>query len=246
VTVADSLVRFVPGLVRMRRRQLARRHLSGGGIEIGALHNPLELPPGATVRYVDRMPVAELREHYPELAGEQLVDVDVIDDGETLSTVGDESVDFVVANHFLEHCEDPIKALLNMFRVLRPGGVLYLAVPDKRFTFDRNRELTSLQHLVDDYENGADRSRRGHYEDWARHVDEVDEDRVAAHADELLARGYSIHFHVWTADEVQQLLARVRDDFGAGHDVAQFVRNGHENVFVLRKRVQASAAGEDG
>jgi SAM-dependent methyltransferase len=242
------LARLVPApsVIRVARRRLARRYLAGEGIEIGALHNPLELPPGASVRYVDRMPVTQLREHYPELAGEELVAVDVIDDGETLASLADESVDFVVANHFLEHCEDPIAALLSMFRVLRPGGVLYLAVPDKRLTFDRNRELTPLRHLVDDHRNGAEASRRGHYEDWARHVDEVAEERVAAHADALLERGYSIHFHVWTATEVQELLALVRDDYGAEHELEEFVRNGHENVFVLRKRPGVSPPPADG
>ena len=236
MTVAATLVRLTPGpVIRLRRRTLARRYLAGDGIEIGALHNPLELPDGARVRYVDRLPVEDLREHYPELEGEELVDVDVIDDGEELATIADESVDFVVANHFLEHCEDPIKALLSMFRVLRPGGIIYLAVPDKRYTFDRNRPVTPLEHLVADHRDGSERSRRQHYEEWARHVDEVDEQRVAAHADELIERGYSIHFHVWTDAEARRLLEAVRDEHGADHELEEFVRNGHENVFVLRK-----------
>jgi SAM-dependent methyltransferase len=236
VTVGATLVRLTPGpVIRRRRRTLARRYLAGEGIEIGALHNPLELPDGARVRYVDRLPVDELREHYPELEGEKLVEVDVIDDGEELATIPDESVDFVVANHFLEHCEDPIKALLNMFRVLRPGGVIYLAVPDKRYTFDRNRNVTPLEHLADDHRDGPERSRRQHYEEWARYVDEVAEERVPAHADELLERSYSIHFHVWTDAEARRLLDAVRDDHGAGHELEEFVRNGHENVFVVRK-----------
>ena len=45
------------------------RELASYGIEIGALHHPLPVPPEARVRYVDRMPVSELRRQYPELAG---------------------------------------------------------------------------------------------------------------------------------------------------------------------------------
>lgn len=80
----------------------------------------------------------------------------------------------MIANHFLEHCENPIKAFLNMLRVLRPGGILFLAVPDKRHTFDRDRPVTPLAHLVRDYEEGPGWSRKGHFEEWVRLVHKVD------------------------------------------------------------------------
>src|SRR5262245_25377283 len=57
------------------RRAVAAAFLRGHGIEIGALHQPLMLPPGANVTYVDRMTTAELRGHYPELADLALVNV---------------------------------------------------------------------------------------------------------------------------------------------------------------------------
>jgi hypothetical protein len=62
--------------VAFNRAAIARRFIQGSGIEIGALHNPLRMPRGAQVRYVDRMPVAELRRQYPELEGEELVEVE--------------------------------------------------------------------------------------------------------------------------------------------------------------------------
>ena len=108
------------------RGQLAAECLRGGGVEIGALHQPMPLPPGAGVTYVDRMTVEELRAHYPELAELELTPVDVVDDGERLATFEDESVDFVVANHFLEHCENPIGTIETHLRKLRPGGVAVL------------------------------------------------------------------------------------------------------------------------
>src|ERR1035438_1530581 len=90
------------------RQQLAAIYLRGEGLEIGALHSPLKVPRAARVRYVDRLPVAELRRQYPELASAHLVDIDIVDDGEKLSAVGAGTQEFVIANHFLEHCEDPI------------------------------------------------------------------------------------------------------------------------------------------
>src|SRR6185503_1848952 len=85
--------------VKLSRELIAETYISGLGIEIGALHNPLKLPAGATARYVDRLSVPELREQYPELASQELVNVDILADGELLETIPDSTQDFVVANH---------------------------------------------------------------------------------------------------------------------------------------------------
>jgi predicted SAM-dependent methyltransferase len=221
------------GSVPKNRREIAKRYLRGEGIEIGALHNPLEVPQSAHVRYVDHLSVEELREHYPELGDEPLVDVDIVDDGEQLSTIGNATQDFVIANHFLEHCEDPLGALGNMIRVLRHGGVVYLAVPDKRYTFDADRPVTSTDHLLRDHREGPESSRRGHYEEWARLVDKVE--KPEAHATALLERGYSIHFHAWTQTELLELLRTAADELDLDFDIELMLKNGHEVVFVLRK-----------
>jgi predicted SAM-dependent methyltransferase len=244
--LATSLRRFssLRFGVAFNRSAIARRFIQGSGIEIGALHNPLRMPRGAEVHYVDRMPVAELRRQYPELEGEELVEVDVIDDGERLDSIADDSQDFVVANHFLEHSENPIGALLNMFRVLRSGGIIYLAVPDKRFTFDLKRPTTPLEHVVRDYEEGPEHARRAHFEEWARLVDEVPEGDLERRVGQLLAIDYSIHFHVWTQVDVLELLVALRDRFAVSYDLELAVRNEHENIFILRKLATAPAGNE--
>ena len=52
------------------RETIADVFLRGDGIEIGALHQPLPVPPSARVKYVDRMPAPELRRQYQELEAE--------------------------------------------------------------------------------------------------------------------------------------------------------------------------------
>ena len=151
--------------VRAARRSLARRFLAGEGLEIGALNLPLTLPRGARVRYVDRMSVADLRREYPEWATWDLIEPDIVDDGETLATVPDASVDFVVANHFIEHTEDPLGTLANHLRVLRPGGVLFMAVPDMRHTPDATRAPTTVEHVDRDHREGPAGSRARHFVD---------------------------------------------------------------------------------
>jgi SAM-dependent methyltransferase len=221
------------------RRELAARFLFGEGLEIGPLHLPMAMPPHAKARYVDRMLVDDLRREYPELADWNLTPVDVVDDGEKLTTVAAESQDFIVANHFLEHCENPIRTIETHLGKLRPGGVLFYAVPDKRFTFDFRRSVTPLEHMVADYEEGPERSRAEHYEQWAREVfpkEGESEEEVLLRARELEAAAYSIHMHVWTQAEFLKLILNCREHFGEAFDIEASARQGIEFMVVLRKR----------
>jgi SAM-dependent methyltransferase len=216
------------------RAWIARHYLRGTGIEIGALNSPVTVPKGVKVRYVDRMGAADLKRSYPECEG--IVETDIIADGERLGNLADGTQDFVVANHFLEHCQDPIGAIGHMLRVTRPSGVVYLAIPDKRYTFDRDRAVASIEHVLRDHEEGPEGSRRGHFEEWVTLVKKVS-DRADAErqVDRLLAADYSIHFHVWTQVEMFELLIVLRRKYGLDFEVETFLRNGDECIFILRK-----------
>lgn len=236
-----------PPMYLDERAQFAAHFLQGEGLEIGALHQPLTVPPQATVHYVDRMTSPELRREYPELAGWDLTEVDVVDDGETLATVPAESQDFIIANHFLEHTENPIGTIETHLSKLKPGGVLFYAVPDKRYTFDFRRSPTPIEHMVGDYENGPEGSRREHYDEWCRLVIDEESDSVgtpeqaaseewvAKRARELEGAKYSIHMHVWTQAEFLRLILDIRERLGDAFDVEVAGRVAIEFVVVLRK-----------
>lgn len=223
------------------RLSVSRGLLRGQGLEIGALHWPLPVPSGASVRYVDRFDVEGLRAHYPELRDKQLVPVDVIDDGETLATQPDESQDFIIANHFLEHTEDPVRTIKNHLRVLRGGGHLYLAVPMKDATFDVLRPVTPLAHILHDHANGPEGSRTSHYEEWARQVDKVPEDEVDAKVSELLEQQYSIHFHVWDEPAFLSFIGHLENELGLPMRVVLTRRNRHELIVIAEKVSQTAA-----
>jgi predicted SAM-dependent methyltransferase len=216
------------------RRRLAARYLSGAGIEIGALHLPLRLHPGATARYLDHVNTAELRRRNSEV-GPQIVEVSLVDDGERLGTVADQSVDFIVANHFIEHCEDPIGTIRNHLRVVRPGGRVFMAVPDPRRSFDRRRPSTSWDHLLRDFEQGPEGSRTGHYEEWMRLVENVEPAWVevrARHAEEI---GRRIHFHVWSRGDFRSLLRASADQLEFPLDVETVRPNLSEFVAIFTR-----------
>jgi SAM-dependent methyltransferase len=217
-----------------RNRIVGQFIRKGCGIEIGALHHPVKVSRGVQVKYVDRLTVEKLREQYPELSKMQLVEGDIIADGETLEPVGNSTQDFVIANHFLEHCQNPILAIENMLRVLKTGGILFVSIPDKRYSFDVDRPVTSYGHLLKDYLEEPEVSRRQHFEEWVRLVNKATDDRkVESEVKRLMEINYSIHFHVWTEAEMIELFLRQKSthDF----EIELFSRNIKEMIFVVRK-----------
>jgi predicted SAM-dependent methyltransferase len=215
------------------RGVIAAIYLKGAGIEIGALHQPLSVPRGARVQYVDRMTAPELQRHYPEISTSPFVAVDIIDDGEQLTKLADGSQDFVIANHFLEHCQNPIRTFQNFLRVLKPEGVLYVAVPDKRFTFDADRPPTTIEHVMRDFAEGPEWSKRQHFEEWSRLVNKAKEEHVPHEVEHLLGVDYSIHFHVWRAADLLELIATMQRFLQ--FELELLLRNGFETVLILRK-----------
>jgi hypothetical protein len=99
----EATIREKNTLINSKRNFLAERYISGHGIEIGAAQLPVRLPAKASVKYVDVFTADELREAFPLYKKLRIVDIDVVDDGEKLDKFKDNSLDFIIANHFLEH-----------------------------------------------------------------------------------------------------------------------------------------------
>jgi predicted SAM-dependent methyltransferase len=223
---------------------MATRFLRGAGLEIGALHMPMAVPASCKVTYVDRYDVDGLRRHYPELAGANLVPVDVVDDGEKLTTVAAESQDFIIASHILEHCQDPIGTIQRYLEVIKPGGVLFLAIPDKRYlTFDANRPVTPLQHLYRDYEEGPEWSYLGHVREFAQHWNMTGEEHEA-YIQKIISTNFSIHYHVWTQDDFIEALVDIRRRLALPFNIESVDFNiaRGEVIAVLRRQSKSTHA----
>jgi SAM-dependent methyltransferase len=227
----------IPEPMLARRKELGHQFLHGQGIEIGALHHPMSVPDDANVRYVDRLSVENLREHYPELNHLDLVNVDVVDDGEMLHHFPDNSLDFIIANHMLEHTENPLGTIRRHLRKVKPGGVLYYAIPDRRMSFDVDRKLTSFLHLVLDDRLGPALSRERHFREWVKYVTkEHDPVRAKAELEKLMRINYSIHFHVWQTDSFLKFIKRAMLYLFRRFRIEHFSQNDTEAVAILRKR----------
>jgi len=86
-------------------------------------------------------------------------------EGTDLRLVASNKYDFLLASHCLEHIANPVKAVQEWQRVLKPGGVLLLVLPYREVTFDHRRSITPFEHLKQDFENGIDETDLTHLEE---------------------------------------------------------------------------------
>jgi hypothetical protein len=194
----------------MEVREAIACSLDGFGLEIGAGASPFPVPPRCRVVYGDRLTYEQLcAEPYP---GQRLCDLvipDILTDLDTVGNVADESLDFLVACHVIEHTRNPIGSITAAWRKLKPGGRLVLVVPDKERTFDRDRPVTPLEHLLEDHAS-PDRARDyAHYEEFYTLAQPVPEFARRRAVERRFAEGYAIHYHVWTHDAFAEMLDHV-------------------------------------
>jgi SAM-dependent methyltransferase len=213
------------------KRQLFARHLGGDGLEIGALQHPMTVPDASSILYSDILTEEQLQQTYPGSKPP-----DIVSDSESFPTVSNDRFDFIIANHVLEHLSNPIRALAEWFRILRDDGLLFMAIPDKRYTFDRRRPRTPLAHLISDYQSTlpAQELNKGHLLEWAEHVEQLapgsaDFERWVS---EQLEHGYSVHNHVWVAQDILEMLHWMN-----GHQHVRFALERWCNSSPLRAEI---------
>ena len=138
--------------MKFKESALAHKLLDGlDGIEIGgSAHNGW----GLKTRNVDfTKEMTAFKQEEIRMCGEALP-VDIEAPGDKLP-LKDNSVDFVISSHVIEHFPDPIKALKEWHRVVRPGGYIYVTAPHKERTFDKDRERTTLAELIERHKTGV-------------------------------------------------------------------------------------------
>jgi SAM-dependent methyltransferase len=165
----NKLVKSTPkkNTINFKRSSLADKYLNGlKGIEIGgSAHNQFGLDT-INVDYTEDINTVFKQEEI-KLTGEYLK-VDVEAPGDNLP-FEDESVDFVISSHVLEHFWDPIKAIKEWMRVVKTSGYVFMIVPHKDRTFDKDRPRTLLRELVDRHDGSIEAPEidlHSHYSVW--------------------------------------------------------------------------------
>src|SRR6202012_4998439 len=159
----------------LRRGHLLKHaNLSGVGLEIGPYDQPTVFKSEADVRYLDWKDKEQLVREctHPDM----IVDIPEIDYVVHSNRYGDyisDKFDYIIANHVMEHAPNMIQWLSDLCDMMQPGGILFLALPDKKFSFDKYRQDTALSHFVAEYLAGVEDIPREHQIECEIYYDEA-------------------------------------------------------------------------
>lgn len=129
-----------------------------------------------------------------------------------LRTIENESYEFVVSSHVIEHLSNPIKSVMEMKRVLKTNGFIIMVAPHKETTFDRKRPTTTSEHLINDFKTNIKEGDISHL-----NMDEIvanydyDLDPGISGKEEFIERtgqnniNRALHQHVFITETIIQL-----------------------------------------
>ena len=131
-------------------------NLSEKGLEIGPSFSPLcPKKEGYRIKIIDHMNREMLIEKYKDNINvnkflSNIEEVDYVWNGEPYEELvgANNKFSYIIASHVIEHSVDLLNFLNGCTNILIDGGVISLAIPDKRFTFDCFREITSIREVI--------------------------------------------------------------------------------------------------
>lgn len=158
-----------------------------------------------------------------------------IRDAVNLTGIDDASYDFVASSHALEHIANPFKALLEWIRILKPGGFLITITPLKEVTFDHRRNVTQIEHLINDYLNKTTEADLSHLEEILSTHDIV-RDPGAKNTDFFKARSLKnyenrgLHQHIFDRELLYYMYICLN------LDVKEQITWGNSNLIIGQKK----------
>ncbi|AFZ20919.1 class I SAM-dependent methyltransferase [Allocoleopsis franciscana] len=117
--------------------------------------------------------------------------------------------DYVVLCHVIEHIPNPIGYIEDLQKLLKPGGTILIACPDKRRTPDASRPSTTIEHLINDYYNDFNYPSLEHILEFAKAWSDEIRQKSLESATEFYEWGRQnfesgladAHCHVWIDEE---------------------------------------------
>lgn len=200
-------------------REIAASRLSGVGLEVGALAAPFPLPLHCTTIYADMKSYNDLRQSNVDEPWADMVIPTMNTKFETLDAVLDESLDYIVASHVIEHTRDPIGAIGNAYKKLRPGGTLLLVTPDMRRTFDRERPLTPLAHLIEDFKEPSHDRDAEHHQHFHKFSFPAPPELYERRWSTSWSTQQPIHHHTWVYNSFAEMVEWLRQEIAPFSDV---------------------------
>jgi GT2 family glycosyltransferase len=230
--------------IRAVRSVVSHLFLTGEGLEVGGGDRPFPLPDSTRCYRGDIRDDEKLCGYFKS----DTITNDGYVDAQTFAGIHTDRLDFVISSHVIEHLQNPIGSIVNAIRVLRPGGVFLLVVPEMRHTFDCDRPETSLEHALRDFVDGGEGTRMQAYREHVifvhpRFQSPIPAERVDAEAEKICAAGMDLHYHAWTRPGFERLLAAASSF--APFEMAFSFSVANENLFVLRKTISSDSESKE-
>jgi SAM-dependent methyltransferase len=136
-------------------------------------------------------------------------------DATDLRGIADHAYDYLLSSHNLEHIANPVRALKEWMRVVKPGGAIIVILPDYRHTFDHRRQPTAVRHMMEDYESGTSESDLTHLQEILE-LHDRSRDREAGTLDHFHQRSLrnfenrTLHHHVFDEHNSRALFEMIR------------------------------------
>ncbi len=138
-------------------------------LEIGGGYNPLApKSKGFNTKTVDHDTAENIYKKYKAQIENNIYSknnkveyVDYIWKGEFLDNIIKERFDIVIASHVIEHIPNVLSFLKSTSNLINNDGIVSLAVPDKRYTFDYFRYPSEFGLAVDNYNNKVSKHSDG-------------------------------------------------------------------------------------
>ncbi len=199
-------------------------------LEIGPFYNPVMK--GDNVKYFDVLNYEELVERakvhsYPV---ENVPFIHFVEPKGDLSIVN-EQFDAVVSSHNIEHQPDLVDHLQKVEKILKPGGLYFCMIPDKRYCFDHFMAETTIADIISRHESHL----KTHYlksvvehraltthNDPPRHWDGDHGDRYSPEISHLIKEALKefkeangnyidVHAHFFTPDRFSEIMRQLND-----------------------------------
>ncbi len=128
-----------------------------------------------------------------------------------LIPIKDDTYDFLLSSNCLEHIANPLKAVKEWIRVLKPDGYLLLVLPKKEIGFDHKRATTSFEHILQDYTNEITEQDLTHLDEILA-LHDLSRDRRAVNYEKFKSRSLNnfqsrgLHHHVFDMPLIKKIL----------------------------------------
>lgn len=166
-------------------------------------------------------------------------------DAATLDELPSGSYDAVLSSHVLEHIANPLCALEEWIRVLRPGGIFLIVLPHKQGCADHRRPTTTLEHMVEDQLAGTGEDDMTHADEVIR-LHDIARDPPARDPETLRRRVLdnanvrALHHHVFTLPSALHLLDHV------GLRLVRATARWPHDIYVLAERPHPGEGVDNG